>query len=150
MAAVFPRLGGRAEALKRDKPDHFFRLWQPRGIGLAIAVLVVLAYIALNVAILVVVPLPQVSLTSDGKGQGLAGKYYAAVIYSLIALAIAYYTFVISDSSQYKSSLATVAYPDFFRIFQNASLRVPQQMTNAYKGSSTSSGSPAAPASPRL
>ncbi|KAL1875838.1 hypothetical protein Daus18300_003029 [Diaporthe australafricana] len=97
MALVFPRLGGRADALQRDKPDHLLRLWQPRGIGLVIAVTVVLAYIALNVAILVVVP--RVSLTSDGKGQGLPGKYYAAVVYSLVALAIAYYTFVISDAA---------------------------------------------------
>ncbi|KAK2599262.1 hypothetical protein N8I77_011032 [Diaporthe amygdali] len=97
MAAVFPRLGGRAEALQRDKPDHLFRLWQPQGVGLAIAVLVVLAYIGLNVAILVVVP--QVSLTSDGKGQGLPGRYYATVVYSLVGLAIAYYVFVTSDAT---------------------------------------------------
>lgn len=97
MATVFPRLGGRAEALQRDKPDHLFRLWQPRGAGLIVATLVILAYIALNVAILVVVP--QVSLTSDGKGQGLPGRYYAAVVFSLVALALAYYAFVISDAT---------------------------------------------------
>lgn len=97
MAAVFPRLGGRAEALQRDKPDHLFRLWQPRGAGLVVAALVLLAYIALNVAILVVVP--QVSLTSDGKGQGLPGRYYATVVFSLVGLALAYYVFVISDAT---------------------------------------------------
>lgn len=97
MAVVFPRLGGRAEALQRDKPDHLFRLWQPRGAGLVVAAVVLLAYIALNVAILVVVP--QVSLTSDGKGQGLPGRYYAAVVFSLVGLALAYYAFVISDAT---------------------------------------------------
>lgn len=97
MACVFPRLGGRAEALRRDKPDHLFRLWQPRGAGLAVATLILLSYIALNVAILVVVP--RVSLTSDGKGQGLPGRYYAAVVFSLVALALAYYALVISDAS---------------------------------------------------
>lgn len=97
MTAVFPRLGGRAEALQRDKPDHLFRLWQPRGVGLVIAALVLLAYMILNVAILVVVP--QVSLTSDGKGQGLPGRYYATVVFSLVALAIAYYAFVIGDAT---------------------------------------------------
>lgn len=97
MAVVFPRLGGRAEALQRDKPDHLLRLWQPRGIGLVVASLVLLAYIALNVAILVVVP--QVSLTSDGKGQGLPGRYYATVVFSLVGLALAYYAFVVSDAT---------------------------------------------------
>ncbi|KAL2274877.1 hypothetical protein FJTKL_02697 [Diaporthe vaccinii] len=93
--SCLPRLGGRAEALQRDKPDHLFRLWQPRGAGLVVAAVVLLAYIALNVAVLVVVP--QVSLTSDGKGQGLPGRYYAAVVFSLVGLALAYYAFVISD-----------------------------------------------------
>lgn len=97
MACVFPRLGGRAEALRRDMPDHLFRLWQPRGAGLAVATLVLLSYIALNVAILVVVP--RVSLTSDGKGQGLPGRYYAAVVFSLVALALGYYALVISDAA---------------------------------------------------
>ncbi|KAK7710171.1 hypothetical protein SLS63_013034 [Diaporthe eres] len=97
MAAVFPRLGGRAEALKRDKPDHLFRLWQPRGAGFVVAAVVLLAYIALNVAILVVVP--RVSLTSDGKGQGLPGRYYATVVFSLVGLALAYYALVISDAT---------------------------------------------------
>lgn len=97
MAAVFPRLGERAEALQRAKPDHPFRLWQPRGPGLVVAALVLLAYMALNVAILVVVP--QVSLTSDGRGQGLPGRYYATVVFGLIALAIAYYAFIIGDAT---------------------------------------------------
>jgi hypothetical protein len=60
--------------------------------------LVLLAYIALNnTAILVVVP--RVSLTSDSQGQGLAGKYYATVVFSLVALALAYYVSVISDAT---------------------------------------------------
>lgn len=92
MAALFPRLGGRAEALQRDKPDHLLQLWQPRGIGLVISTVVLLAYAALNAAILVVVP--RVSLTSDDKGQGLHGQYYATVVFSLVALALAYYVSV--------------------------------------------------------
>lgn len=95
MACVFPRLGGCADALRRDKPDHLFRLWQPRGAGLAVAALVLLSYIALNVAILVVVP--RVSLTSHGKGQGLPGRYCAAVVISLVALALAYYALVVVE-----------------------------------------------------
>lgn len=97
MAMVFPRLGGRADALQRDKPDHLLRLWRPRGVGLAVSAVVLLTYIALNVAILVVVP--QVSLTSSGNGQGLHGRYYATVVYSLVALALAYYAFVVSDAT---------------------------------------------------
>ncbi|KAK7705934.1 hypothetical protein SLS64_007886 [Diaporthe eres] len=81
----------------RDKPDHLFRLWQPRGAGFVVAAVVLLAYIALNVAILVVVP--RVSLTSDGKGQGLPGRYYATVVFSLVGLALAYYALVISDAT---------------------------------------------------
>lgn len=92
MVALFPRLGGRAEALQRDKPDHVLQLWQPSGVGLAISTVVLLAYAALNAAILVVVP--RVSLTSDNKGHGLPGQYYATVVFSLVALALAYYVAV--------------------------------------------------------
>lgn len=97
MAIIFPRLGARAEALQRDKPDHLMRLWRTSGVGLAVSTVVMLAYMALNVAILVEVP--RVSLTSDGRGQGLPGRHYATVVFSLVALAIAYYAFVISDAT---------------------------------------------------